>query len=114
MMKSAPTESKAARAARLAEEAKVEQERVRAEGNRIDDTQSLLDADTLRRVRRFGQSPGTSLFGGAGGTGAPGGAGMGDLNIANMIAKSLFSGGTPGGLASVGRSGRSSGLAAIV
>ena len=110
MMKSAPTESKADRAARLAEEAKVEQERIRAEGNRIDDTQSLLDADTLRRVRRFGQAPGSSMFGGAVGTGAPGG----DLNIGAMITRSLFSGGTPGGLASVGRSGRSGGLTALV
>jgi len=110
MMKSAPTESKADRAARLAEEAKVEQERLRAEGNRIDDTQSILDADTLRRVRRYGQAPGTSLFGGAGGAGAPGG----DLNIGALITRSLFSGGTPGGMAAVGRSGRSTGLAALV
>lgn len=110
MMKSAPTESKAARAARLAEEAKVEQERLRAESNRIQDTQSILDADTLRRSRRFGQISGglTSLVG----TGA--GAPAGDLNIAAMIAKSLFSGGTPGGLASVGRSGKSGGLTALV
>ena len=112
MMKSAPTESKADRAARLAEEAKVEQERLRAESNRIDDTQSILDADTLRRSRRFGQLSTGSLMGAVGGAGAPGG----DINLASILARSLFTG---GGVPNMrmgggGSSGRSGGLAALV
>jgi hypothetical protein len=112
MMKSAPTESKADRAARLAEEAKVEQERVRAEGNRIDDTQSILDADTLRRSRRFGQLSMGGLAGSSANAGSPGG----DVNIAAMIARSLFTGGGVPNLrqAGGGSSGRSGGLAALV
>lgn len=103
-------ESMSEREARLAEEAKLEQERLRAEGNRIDDTQTLLDNDTRRRVRRFGQAPG-----GTGAVSVPGsGSTGGDLNIAAMLTKSLFSGGSPGGVLNIGTSGRVGGLMGLV
>jgi len=98
MMSKAPGESKAAKAARLAEEARVEQERVRAENNRIDETQNYLSLDTLRRSRRFGKLGSGSLASFATGgftptsTSAPG-----LINVSAAVAQSLASGGSAGG-----------------
>lgn len=116
MMKSAPKESKAAKAARLAEEAKVEQERVRAEANRIEGTQDLLEQDTLRRSRRFGKLGQGSLLSlvnaGVAGASAGAGAPAGDLNLGALMSNPGITGSMLGGLSgsavrAKGASGRS-------
>lgn len=116
MMKSAPTESKSAKAARLAEEAAVQRERDRAESNRIEDTQDLLDSATRRNVRRFGKMGGgqpslLSLVNAqAGGAATGSGASLGTSGVIGSMLGGL-SGTTVRGK---GASSRSGGLTALV
>jgi hypothetical protein len=114
MMNGAPKESKSAKAARQAEEAKVAQERIRAENSRIEETQDILSSDTLRRIRRFGKSGGG---GGLAGALNPGGINsgsqtVGSLNVAPLL-MAMNGGGSSGSSGGGGRS-RSSGLVALV
>lgn len=114
MMNGAPKESKSAKAARQAEEAKVAQERIRAENSRIEETQDILSSDTLRRIRRFGKSGGG---GGLAGALNPGGVNsgsqtVGSLNVAPLL-MAMNGGGSSGSSGGGGRS-RSSGLVALV
>lgn len=94
-----PKESKAQKQARLAEEQTVENERLRAERARLEETQGILGESTMRLRRRFGAMPGgaSSMFTGSGST-------TGDLNIAQVIANSILSG---SGLAPVRNRGKS-------
>lgn len=116
MMKSAPKESKSAKAARLAEEAAVQRERERAENNRIEDTQDLLDSATRRNVRRFGKMGGgqpslLSLVNAqAGGAATGSGASLGTSGVIGSMLGGLGAAPRTGG----GRSGRSTGLTALV
>lgn len=117
MMNGAPKESKSAKAARQAEEAKVAQERIRAENSRIEETQDILSSDTLRRIRRFGKSGGG---GGLAGALNPGGVNsgsqtVGSLNVAPLLMAMNGGGssGSSGGYGGGGRS-RSGGLVALV
>jgi hypothetical protein len=118
MMNGAPKESKSAKAARQAEEAKVAQERIRAENSRIEETQDILSSDTLRRIRRFGKSGGG---GGLAGALNPGGINsgsqtVGSLNVAPLL-MAMGGGATTqrrSGGSGNGSSSRSGGLVALV